>query len=285
MKNIKDPDIRKEIKNKLIRQLCVCSIPTIIGFVLSSSTVKRSLLYVLPDWLGNILVIWWVQFLIIIVAGLFVPMSIIYINEVSGYYKKKAGYEILLSLISHIDAVVEKKRLRFKGIKENSPKSDSAVFRKITKPDEQISVLCSSLCSMMRFLTNNNNVKSSLFLCRNGIINSVLAVCGEDEIKSSIEELNKNSLAKKALDEGRYILVEDTDNDESFYKPKGCNAKSAVVFPIFDGGRILFVLCFTSSQKNIFLLSDVRNYNAIIDEFKYRILLEWHLYELLHRNK
>ena len=79
--------------------------------------------------------------------------------------------------------------------------------------------------------------------------------------------------------------MEDTDNDDSFYKPKGCNAKSAVVFPIFDGRSILFVLCFTSSQKNIFLLSDIGNYNAIIDEFKYRILLEWHLYELLHRDK
>lgn len=284
MEKIKEVDIKKEIRNKLIQHLYGCLAPTIIGLVLSSSTVKYWILKISPDWFTNILTIGWVQFLIIIFGGMIVPLFIFYKIELSEYNKKKTGYEILLRLISYIDDVVREKRIRFKDVKNNTLKSDSAIFRNITKPQEQISYLCSSLCLMMRYLTNDDYVKSSLIYCNNNKLDRVLAVCGEDEIKSSLQELNKKSLAKKSLDEGNCFLVEDTDKDDTFHKPKGCNAKSAIVFPIYDGARILFILCFTSSKKQVFLLPQIEKYKAIINEFEYRILLEWHLYELLRKN-
>lgn len=56
--------------------------------------------------------------------------------------------------------------------------------------------------------------------CKNSKIGDVLAVCGEDSIKCQIEELNNKSLAKDVVDNGKSIIVNDTDKSELFFKPK-----------------------------------------------------------------
>lgn len=285
MTNINNTSFKNNIIQKLGWQLFGCIIPTLMGIVASSSTVKEFILDRSPGWLKTCLSTGWMQVLLILIGAIVIPLTIYYIIEYNEYRKRKTGYEILLYLISNIGKVVEKKRHRFRDIRNSNLKSDVAIFRRITKPVEQISQLCQSLCLMMQFLTNNKEVKSTLFRCKKGEIIETMAVCGEDELKARITELNKRSLAKQVLVSGKSIIASNVDNEVNFYKPKGCKTKSVYIHPIYEGDEVLFIVCFTSQQKNTFKKNDIRKYEDIIEEFSNRIMLEWHLLVLLKQNK
>lgn len=177
--------------------------------------------------------------------------------------------------------MVKEKRARFRKIRENKFKSDQAIFRSITKPTEQIEHLCQAACFIMRLWTNDDDVKSAVFYCKNNKIENILAICGEDKIKASVSELNEKSLAKKALQDTESQIVESIKNEELFIKPHGCKAQSAFVVPVYDGSEAVFVICFTSPNKQCFKIREKKRYEAVIDEISSRLMLEWHLFELL----
>lgn len=285
MKNISNSSFYVHLAQKLLWQLLGCIIPTLMGVVASFTTVKEWILTNSPNWLKTCLTTGWCQILLIILGAIVIP-SIVYCTiEYIGYRKKKTGYEILLHLMSNIGKVVEKKRHRFRDIRNCHLKSDATIFRKITKPDEQIPQLCQALCLMMQFMTNNEDVKSTLFHCKKGEIIETMAVCGEDELKAQLCDLNKHSLAKHVLVTGKPVLVNDTDGEENFYKPMGCKTKAIYIHPIYEGNEILFILSFSSQQKDVFNKKHMKKYEVIIEEFSNRIMLEWHLRALLRQNK
>lgn len=187
--------------------------------------------------------------------------------------------------MSNIDNAVKEKRQRYKEARNSKYKTDGTIFRNISKPRDQIKSLCRAFCLMMQFLTNDEMVKSSILYCKNSKIGDVLAVCGEDSIKCKIEELNNKSLAKDVVEKGKSIIINDTDKSELFYKPKGCRAKSALAMPVFDGNELVFVVCFSSPNKSCFKEKRIAKYERIIEEISDRVLLEWHLHELLKMGK
>lgn len=283
MKNIVETELLNPILKKLFYQLLGCISPAVMGIVFSSSTAKSYILSESPKWLSNLLTTGWIQIVLIVIGAVLIPSFTYFIIEYCDQRKKKTGYGILLNLISNIDNVVQHKRQRFKTIKENKPKSDSVIFRKITQPIEQISCLCQALCFMMRFLTNDENIKSSIFCCCKGKIERCLAVCGEDTMRSNLSELNSRSLAKVVLEKGEPVLSNDVSKNEEFHKPRGCRTKSICIFPIYEGSQILFILCFSSCKKGTFNHEQLDKYEKIIEEFSDRIMLEWHLLELTQK--
>lgn len=252
-----------------------------MGILASSTTAKEWVLINSPGWIRTCLTTGWFQVLLIVLGSIVIPAIVYCSIEYYEYRKKKTGYDILLYLMSNIGKVVEKKRKRFKSIREANLKSDSAIFRHITKPDEQIPQLCQALCLMMQFLTNENDVKSTLFYCKKGEIVKTMAVCGEDDLRAQLSDLNNHSLAKHVLDTGKFVLVNDTDKEPKFYKPMGCRTKAIYIHPIYEGGKILFLLSFSSPQRNTFNAEHISKYESIIEEFANRIMLEWHLFALL----
>lgn len=185
--------------------------------------------------------------------------------------------------MSNIDNVVKEKRLRYKSVRNSNYKTDGTIFRNISKPRDPIKYLCKAFCVMMRFLTNDEAVKSSILYCKNSKIGEILAVCGEDSLKCNVEEFNNSSLAKDVVEIGKSIIINDTDESEKFYKPKGCKAKSALAMPVFDGDELVFVVCFSSPNKKCFREKELLKYEKIIEEISDRVLLEWHLHELLKK--
>lgn len=137
---------------------------------------------------------------------------------------------------------------------------------------------------MMRFLTCNENIKSSIFYCSNNQLEKLFAVCGEDNIKANITDLNNYSLAKNVLIKGESLIVNDTEKAENFHKPKGCCAKAISIFPIYEGNSIIFIICFSSNKKNVFNENNIEQYEKVVSVFSDRIKLEWHLFELLNVN-
>lgn len=285
MKNILSQAFGKYIKTKLLMQLLCYIVPALIGVILSSHSAKVWILHIIPEWLHHILVNGWIQFILIIIGTVVIPCVIYSFIEYSEFRKKKSGYDILLCLITNIDNAVKLKRQRFRRIRENNYKSDKTIFRNITKPDLQIENLCEAICFIMRLWTNDEEVKSTVFYCKNNKLEDVLAICGEDRIKPKINELNNKSLAKYALQKRCSQIIDDVDKNDYFIKPYGCKAKSAFIIPIYDGGDAVFVICFTSPNTSCFDKSEIKRYEAVIDEISSRMMLEWHLYELLKQGE
>lgn len=281
MKNLLFQEFGKYIKLKILSQLLCYIVPALIGVILSSSAVKQWILSHVSEWCRTLLVQGWVQFVLVIIGTLIIPCFIYIFIEYNKFQKHKSGYDILLWLITYIDDVVKQKRLRFQKIRENHYKSDQTIFRNITKPEFQLSCLCEALCLIMRYLTNDEEVKSAVFYCANNRLQDILAVCGEDKIKPKISELNKRSLAKYALEKRCSQIVSDTRNDDSFIKPYGCKAKSAFVMPIYNGSDAVFVICFTSPNIDTFNQKGLKKCEFVVEEISSRMILEWHLYELL----
>lgn len=266
-------------------QLLCYITPTLIGVILSLHSAKEWILQIVPEWLHNILVNGSVQLLIIFLGSVVIPCTIYCFIEYFEFRKRKSGYEILLCLITNIDKAVKLKRQRFRKIRENNYKSDKTIFRSITKPELQIEYLCEAICVIMRLWTNDEEVKSTVFYCKNNKLADVLAVCGEDRIKPNIQELNNKSLAKYALQTRCSQIVNDVDRNNYFIKPCGCKAKSAFIIPIYDGGDAAFVICFTSPNINCFDKKEIKRYEVVIEEISSRMMLEWHLYELLKQGE
>lgn len=285
MKNILSQAFGKYIKTKLLMQLLCYITPALMGVILSSYSAKEWILHNIPEWLHNILINGWTQFLLIIIGTVAIPCAIYSLIEYSEFRKRRSGYDILLCLITNIDKAVKLKRQRFRRIRESNYKSDKTIFRSITRPDLQIENLCEAICFIMRLWTKDEEVKSTVFYCKNNKLANVLAVCGEDKIKPKIQELNNKSLAKYALQEGRSQIIDDVDQNEYFIKPYGCKAKSAFIIPIYDGGDAVFVICFTSPNTNCFDKNEMKRYEAVIEEISSRMMLEWHLYELLKQGE
>lgn len=285
MKNILDKTYKGVVYKKLLYQVFCCISPTAMGIILSSSATKTWIINIVPERIRNLLLAGWFQVVLIILFGIIIPCLISGLIEYMKYKNKRTGYEILLCLMSNIDNAVKEKRQRFKEVRKSKYKTDSTIFRNISKPRDQIRSLCRAFCVMMQFLTNDEMVKSSILYCKNSKIGDVLAVCGEDSIKCQIEELNNKSLAKDVVEKGKSIIVNDTDKSELFFKPKGCRAKSALAMPVFDGNELLFVVCFSSPNKDCFKEKSIAKYEQIIGEISDRLLLEWHLHELLKMGK
>lgn len=285
MKNILDKTYKSIVGKKLLYQVFCCISPTAMGIILSSSATKTWIINNVPEWMRNLLLAGWFQVVLIILFGIIIPCLISGLIEYLEYKNKRTGYEILLCLMSNIDNAVKEKRQRYKEVRKSKYKTDSTIFRNISKPRDQIRSLCRAFCVMMQFLTNDEMVKSSILYCKNSKIGDVLAVCGEDSIKCQIEELNNKSLAKDVVEKGKSIIVNDTDKSELFFKPKGCRAKSALAMPVFDGNELLFVVCFSSPNKDCFKEKRIAKYEQIIEEISDRVLLEWHLHELLKMGK
>ena len=281
MRNILTQGFCKHIRAKLCLQLLCYIIPTLMGVILSSTQCKAWILSITPDKYATMFTHGLIQFLIIFLGTVIVPCIIYIIIEYLDFRRRKTGYEILLCLITNIDNVVKEKRARFRKIRENRFKSDQTIFRSITKPTEQIKHLCQAACFIMRLWTNDGDVKSAVFYCKNNKIENILAICGEDKIKASVSELNEKSLAKKALQDTESQIVESIENEELFIKPHGCKAQSAFVVPVYDGSEAVFVICFTSPNKQCFKIREKKRYEAVIDEISSRLMLEWHLFELL----
>lgn len=55
--------------------------------------------------------------------------------------------------------------------------------------------------------------------------------------------------------------------------------------PVFDGDELVFVVCFSSPNKSCFKEKRIAKYERIIEEISDRVLLEWHLNELLKMGK
>lgn len=285
MKSIIDNTFFGYIYKKILYQLLCCISPALMGVIISSTTAKDWILNHVSEDVKSLLTTGWMQIALIIIGSVVIPSVVFVIIERIEFKNKKFGYDTLLYLMSNIDNVVEEKRKRYKKVKELNFKSDGTIFRNISKPQDQIKSLCKAFCLMMRFLTNDDAVKSSIFYCKEMEIGEVLAVCGEDSIKSNLKKLNEKSLAKSVIEDGKAKIINDTDNDECFYKPKGCKAKSALALPVYDGDKLLFVVCFSSPQKGCFEEKKLERYEKIIEEISDRILLEWHLYELLKLGK
>ena len=256
-------------------------VPTLMGVILSSSAAKAWVLSVTPKECAAMLTYGWVQILLILLGTVIVPCLIFICIEYFEFGKRKTGYEILLCLITNIDNVVKEKRARFRRVRESRYRSDQTIFRSITKPMEQIEFLCQAACFIMRLWTNDDEIKCTVFYCKDNKIENILAICGEDKIKVGIPELNKNSLAKKALQDAHSQIIENTEKDDAFIKPRGCKAKSAFVVPVYDGSEAVFVICFSSPNKRCFRMKEQKRYDSVIDEISSRLMLEWHLFELL----
>lgn len=282
MKNIIRSSNFYIVITKLLVQIICCISPTIIGIVLSLPKAKEWIINHLPKDVGEFLKIGWIQLLLIFISTMIIPCLIYLLVELRNINGRRSGYDTLLCLMSNIDKVVESKRQRFKNARERNYKSDATIFRNITKPREQITSLCEAFCLMMRYLTNDYSVKSSIMLCVNSEISEILAVCGEDTVKCSVAQLNRSSLAKSALTQGRSQIVKNTKRSNVFNKPKGCKAKSALAVPIYDGDKIMFIICFSSVNLRCFKKKSLGIYEKIIEEISDRVLLEWHLYKLLN---
>lgn len=74
--------------------------PALIGVILSSYSAKEWILHNIPEWLHNILVNGWIQFLLIIIGTVVIPCTIYSLIEYSEFRKRKSGYDILLWFIS-----------------------------------------------------------------------------------------------------------------------------------------------------------------------------------------
>lgn len=285
MKNILDKTYKDIVGKKLLYQIFCCISPTTMGIILSSSATKTWIINNVPEWVKNLLLAEWFQVVLIILFAIIIPCLIYGLIEYLEYKNKRTGYDTLLCLMSNIDNAVKEKRQRYKEARNSKYKTDGTIFRNISKPRDQIKSLCRAFCLMMQFLTNDEMVKSSILYCKNSKIGDVLAVCGEDSIKCKIEELNNKSLAKDVVEKGKSIIINDTDKSELFYKPKGCRAKSALAMPVFDGNELVFVVCFSSPNKSCFKEKRIAKYERIIEEISDRVLLEWHLHELLKMGK
>lgn len=285
MKSILDKTYIGVIGKKLLCQLCYCISPTVMGIVLSSSAIKIWILNIVPEYARGLLKTGWIQFFLVVLFALIIPCLVYVLVEYLEFRNKKSGYDTLLYLMSNIDNVVKEKRQRFKEARNSNYKTEGTIFRNISKPRSQIKCLCQAFCLMMQFLTDDEMVKSSILYCKKSTIGDVLAVCGEDSIKCKIEELNNQSLAKEVVDTGKPIIINDTDKSAIFFKPKGCRAKSALALPIFDGNELVFVVCFSSPNKGCFKENRIAKYERIIEEISDRVLLEWHLHELLKMGK
>lgn len=151
-------------------QLLCYIIPTLMGVILSSTQCKAWILSITPKRCATMFTHGLIQFIIIFLGTVIVPCIIYIFIEYLEFRRKKTGYEILLCLITNIDNVVKEKRARFRKIRENKFKSDQAIFRSITKPTEQIEHLCQAACFIMRLWTNDDDVKSAVFYCKNNKI-------------------------------------------------------------------------------------------------------------------
>ncbi len=283
MKNILEKTFTGVVWKKLMYQLFCCISPTAMGIILSSSPMKKWILGITPEKVKELLTTEWFQVALVILFAIIVPCLVNGLIECLEYRNKKSGYDTLLYLMSNIDNVVKEKRQRYKEVRNSHYKTDGTIFRNISKPRNQIKSLCQAFCLMMQFLTNDEMVKSSIFYCKNSQIGEILAVCGEDSIKCKIEELNNTSLAKDVLEKGKAIIINDTDKSDKFFKPRGCKAKSALAIPVFDGDELIFVVCFSSPNKKCFKKKRIAKYERIIEEISDRVLLEWHLHELLKK--
>lgn len=166
MKNIIKNTFFGFICKKLLYQLLCCISPTLMGLIISSTTAKHWILNHVFEGIKSLLTTGWIQIILIIIGSIVIPIIVFVIIEKIEFKNKKSGYDTLLYLMSNIDNVVEEKRQRYKIVKESNFKGDGTIFRNISKPKDQIKSLCKAFCLMMRFLTNDDGVKSSIFYCK-----------------------------------------------------------------------------------------------------------------------
>lgn len=197
--------------------------------------------------------------------------------------KYKEENKFLKKIMFGINSVVDTKKNRFHASKNKNISNSSLFFQEITQPEMQIANICTTIANLIKGYTDDEQIKLSLIMCRDGMFESYLYLSDESS-SVEIRDMNqKPTTAKEAMRKQKMIIIEDVDKikkKEVFWKAPNSKIKSVITYPICCGSKTVFVVCITSKQSGTFQTKNEKIYQFILEEFSRRILLESYLLEI-----
>lgn len=216
------------------------------------------------------------EIVITILFFIIVPLVITIYN----YYKQRSNIEMdneeLLNLIICIGDVVDEKTKRYYSY----PKKEGDVFLTYIRPDIQIAKLKTSLTAYYRTIYEDRTITSDFFYNDKG---NLIYECKDEPTLTSIDVVNNsNSTAKTTLKQGKMIIIPDTTKkDVPFVVDKSYDIKSILCYPIFENGKIKYIICISSKNKGVFTKENREKYEFVLSEFEKRIKLETYIKPIL----
>ena len=266
-------------QNKTILQPIITAfIPSTLGIIYS--------IPICQNWISNNLGSkYWI--IITVVITLIIPVLVNYLYEkfIKKFNVEKVELQRLI--MCGLDEVVASKRKRFKDATESTNLDLRNIFTHITKPEDQMTILTSSLTNIIQSITKTERIKAKLILCNQYGLDRFICFCGDEATNITIDDLNTHSsLASHVFHINHEVALNIAEDSPHvpFYRPQYCKIKSILCYPISIGANVQMILSFTSEKENVFcpILEVLK---LAINEYIDRFLLEYHLLVLLKLNE
>lgn len=266
-------------QNKAILQpILTAFVPSTLGIIYSIPTCQ--------NWISNNLGSkCWVIVTVVIV--LIIPIFVNYLYEKFLKRGNAEKVELQRLIMCGLDEVVAFKRKRFKDATESTNLDLCNIFTHITKPEDQMTILTSSLTNIIQSITKTERIKAKLILCNQHGLDRFICFCGDEATNLTIDDLNTHSsLASHVFHINHEVALNITDDSPHmpFYRPQYCKIKSILCYPISTGANVQMILSFTSEKENVFS-PILKVLKLAINEYIDRFLLEYHLLVLLKLNE
>ena len=279
------------------------ALPTIILTYYSTEPVKRVVQESAPfigEWLDfHVGYAYVYTVLAMLFQGVFVPGLSRLSEPVSAPSREKH----LFLLKNVLEAVVKTKAARFKDVLHNLPSEvrGGELFEKITKPEQQIAIIVSQICTFFEQTVedkankrNKPDIKVRLLEVESGVITGYFASAPEKRPpRTDIAEFNqKDSTTYWVLTEKRSKFIPDIEREirksHRHYRPankeqdpdQDSDTGSLYCFPISQEYNTIFILC-VSCNKTGYLVPELKDmYEDVLEQFACRIRLEHRLIHL-----
>jgi putative methionine-R-sulfoxide reductase with GAF domain len=223
------------------------------------------------------------KYKIIIILILLIPVPFVFSKIESNYEynTNRTNVSLLKKLLVAIEHIIDEKRRRFQqGINNSENKTKEEVFLDIIKPKTQMMHILTNMTAFLIQITDDNTIKSSLISCQNNQLKNFF-IQTDDLPKISIEDLTRDSLAKKALDSRKTMIENDTRGSKIFWNDSDrTSIKSIICHPIFNGNKIDFIMSITSKNVDCFKIIQTEQLKWLLIQFEHRICVENHLLQL-----
>lgn len=217
----------------------------------------------------------------------------------------KNEVDVAIHLVVALDIPVNKKRERFAEEVDNFVRSKNhkhtthKVFKAITKPEEQSTLILESLASFLKTAYSNVEFKVGLMSIKNNSVDDwkyFLPITQPP--KTSLEVLRrKESTISRCIESKHIEIVSDVKKEikrqsqgltDNIRYIKGNTSEkeqgSQLCYPIISltTKDVIYVITISASERNFFNESELRTYKWILERFATRVALEHSLECLLH---
>jgi len=188
--------------------------------------------------------------------------------------------KVIRELICAFDSIVGSKKKRFnKCLQEINPERNlGEVFKEITKPIQQITVISENLKKVFENICDDKTMKVSVVLCESGSMNRYIYM-SDDEASITIDELNQKSVAKESFKAKQMKIYRKGSKKTFNYVEKNPKITGVISFPIICGKSVYLMINITSKSLHPFKHSD-QIFEYALDNFSCRYLLESYLLKI-----